>query len=171
MRWVRALAILLLLPTLTACSLVRGRGSNPEPTVPTPPGAEVSSRDAERITSAVVQSALGAVGTPYVWGGTGANGFDCSGLIQYAYGQQGIGIPRLSTDQLRAGRGVDTRVATLRPGDILGFSDKAGGKSSHVGLYLGEGEFIHSSSAGVRRSNLSNPHWQERFIAARRIVW
>lgn len=170
------LLLLLTVPSLTGCSMVRGRGPSPESGQPiftevTNRTPEPPTTDAERIASAVVETALAAVGVPYVWGGSGSNGFDCSGLIQYAYSQQGIALPRVSTEQLRAGRGVEARVSALRPGDILGFSDKAGGKSSHVGLHLGDGEFIHSSSSGVRRSHLSNPYWQQRFIAARRIVW
>jgi cell wall-associated NlpC family hydrolase len=177
MPWARILCLLLLVaPSLSACSLVRGRGTPPSPGRPLPtevaaPATEAATDDAQRITASVVRTALEAVGTPYVWGGSGSNGFDCSGLIQYAYSQEGIPLPRVSTDQLRAGRRVEARASALRPGDILGFSDKAGGKSSHVGLYLGDGEFIHSSSSGVRRAHLSNPYWLQRFIAARRIVW
>jgi cell wall-associated NlpC family hydrolase len=132
---------------------------------------DVGSDEAARITSGVVEVALEAIGTPYVWGGTGDNGFDCSGLIQYSYGQFGIQVPRVSTDQLRVGREVETRTSSLRRGDILGFSGKVGGKSTHVGLYVGNGEFIHSSSSGVRISNLANPYWQQHFIEARRVVW
>jgi cell wall-associated NlpC family hydrolase len=58
----------------------------------------------------------------------------------------------------------------LRPGDILGFSLDDPNKTSHVGLYVGNDEFIHSSSSGVRVSNLQNPYWQEHLIAARRMV-
>ena len=58
----------------------------------------------------------------------------------------------------------------LRPGDILGFSRDDPDKTSHVGLYLGDYEFIHSSSSGVRVSNLQNPYWQEHLVAARRMV-
>ena len=61
-------------------------------------------------------------------------------------------------------------MAALRSGDILGFSGTEKGKTTHVGLYVGNGEFIHSSSSGVRISDLANPYWQQHFIAARRIV-
>jgi cell wall-associated NlpC family hydrolase len=125
----------------------------------------------ERITSDVVDTALEAIGTPYVWGGTDQNGFDCSGLIQYAYAQHGIQIPRVSRDQIRAGRDVVPRVEALLPGDILGFTRDLSRSVSHVGLYVGEGRFIHSGSGGVRLSNLTDPYWREHVVAARRMVW
>ena len=118
----------------------------------------------------VVEIALAAIGTPYAWGGTDDNGFDCSGLIQFAYGQFGIRLPRRSTDQIRAGSAVPTAPELLRPGDVLGFSGAPSGKTSHVGLYVGEGNFIHSSTTGVRVSTLGNPYWQDRLVAARRIA-
>ncbi len=154
----------------------------PSPRVGTPvrevepiPDAEAGGRstpddDWSRITSGVVEIAIESIGTPYVWGGTNANGFDCSGLIQYAYGEFGILLPRVSTAQMRAGSPVDLKMALLRPGDILGFSLDDPNKTSHVGLYVGDDQFIHSSSSGVRISNIVNPYWQEHLIAARRMV-
>jgi cell wall-associated NlpC family hydrolase len=130
---------------------------------------------AERL-SGVVAAATGAMGTPYVWGGTGGadGGFDCSGLIQYAYGTQGISIPRVSRDQARVGRKVDKKVADLRPGDILTFSTR-GGPVTHVGLYVGDGQFIHSASNGVQMSRLSpddvyGKWWFRRWVGARRVL-
>jgi NlpC/P60 family len=130
--------------------------------------------DAARLASDVVQTALDAMGTPYSWGGTDANGYDCSGLVQYAYEQHGIILPRISRDQMRMGRPVEPRLDALRPGDILGFSVEGDG-ITHVGLYVGEGRFIHSASEGVRLSSLSatdadSQWWRRHWIAARRIV-
>jgi cell wall-associated NlpC family hydrolase len=118
----------------------------------------------------VVETALDAIGAPYQWGGTSANGFDCSGLIQYSYGRYGIALPRVSQDQLLRGSPVSLDRSALRPGDVLGFSQELGGKATHVGLYIGEGRFIHSSSTGVRISDLREPYWQRHLIAARRMV-
>ncbi len=125
--------------------------------------------------SDVVRTALDALGTPYRWGGTAENGFDCSGLIQYAYGQHGVMLPRTSRDQARAGNEIERAIAALEPGDILTFGADPGGRVSHVGMYVGEGKFIHSSSTGVKLSRLdhSDPEgrwWLPRWVGARRVM-
>ena len=122
----------------------------------------------------IVQTALNALGTPYQWGGTAENGFDCSGLIQYAYGQHGIRLPRMSRDQANAGSEVPPVVDALKPGDILLFSARPGGGVTHVGMYVGEQKFIHSSNSGVKLSRLEvhDPEgawWLSRWVGARRI--
>ena len=116
------------------------------------------------------------MGRPYQWGGTGArgSGFDCSGLIQYAYGRHGISLPRRSVDQAREGREVSKNPARLLPGDVLTFSNTGRGVT-HVGLYVGDGRFIHSATRGVQLSTLSadDPYgrwWYNRWIGVRRIV-
>jgi len=177
--FVRVTSLLLLAVCLTGCSMV-GAPRPPEP-IPIPrtpstglrsePAGEPSPHGEENeIAMAVVETAFEAIGTPYEWGGTDANGFDCSGLIRYAYGQFGIDLPRMSRDQLRMGSPVELKLEALRPGDVLGFSAIVGGEASHVGLYVGDGQFIHSSTQGVRVSDLREPHWQQHFIAARRVV-
>jgi cell wall-associated NlpC family hydrolase len=122
----------------------------------------------------VVATAAGMMGTAYRLGGTGAEGFDCSGLIQYAYDRHGIRLPRTSSEQALQGRAVARELEALRPGDILTFSN-SGGPVTHVGLYVGEGRFIHSASRGVQLSLLSerDPYrswWWRRWVGARRIV-
>ena len=146
------------------------------------PGSSSSSRPPLSIpvaiigsASDVVHTALDALGTPYRWGGTAENGFDCSGLIQYAYGQHGVTLPRTSRDQARAGNEVERALAALVPGDILTFSGDPGGRVSHVGMYVGEGKFIHSSSTGVKLSRLEagDPEgrwWLPRWVGARRVM-
>lgn len=132
----------------------------------------------ERITgsaAAVVETALDALGAPYTWGGTAENGFDCSGLIQYAYGRYGIRLPRTSRGQARAGSVVPPVVDALRPGDILLFAAEPGGGVTHVGMYVGESKFIHSSTSGVRLSRLDPSDveaswWLPRWVGARRII-
>lgn len=123
----------------------------------------------------VVQTALESLGTPYVWGGTEDNGFDCSGLIQYAYAQHGIRLPRMSRDQSHAGAEVPPVVDALRPGDILLFSARPGAGVTHVGMYVGELKFIHSATRGVKLSRLDpqdpeGGYWIDRWVGARRII-
>lgn len=133
-----------------------------------------SSEASATLAAAIVQTALDVMGTPYAWGGTNANGYDCSGLIQHAYGEHGILLPRVSRDQIRMGTAVEPRLGALRPGDILGFSVEQAAVT-HVGLYVGDGKFIHSASDGVKLSSLTAPDpdsqwWQRRLVAARRII-
>lgn len=144
------------------------------PDEPVPPDTPV--REPVRLRQAIIATAKDAMGRPYSWGGTGENGggFDCSGLIQHAYGEHGIPLPRTSADQAREGRKVAKKMGSLAPGDLLTFSNR-GGSVTHVGLYLGEGRFIHSASRGVQISLLSgeDPYgrwWYKRWVGARRIV-
>jgi hypothetical protein len=128
------------------------------------------------LRESVIATATDAMGRPYRWGGTGADGggFDCSGLIQHAYAQHGIVLPRTSAEQARQGKAVSKKLDTLLPGDLLTFSNR-GGPVSHVGLYVGEGRFIHSASRGVQISILSgeDPYgrwWFTRWVGVRRII-
>lgn len=152
------------------------------PVYEAPKGSEVreyaraagASGEAAETAVQVVQTALDAMGTPYRWGGDGDNGYDCSGLIQFAYGQHGILLPRVSRDQARTGLLIERDLAQLRPGDILGFADGGNG-ISHVGLYVGEGRFIHSSSSGVKLSSLDGAdpdgrYWRQRWAVVRRVL-
>ncbi len=137
-------------------------------------GRRLRMPDGAATAARVVEIALAAMGTPYQWGGSDANGYDCSGLIQFAYGEHGILLPRVSRDQARLGTAVDLAVGGLAPGDILGFALE-GTRVSHVGLYVGGGDFIHSTSTGVRLSSLSatdpdSQWWQTRWVSARRLL-
>jgi cell wall-associated NlpC family hydrolase len=128
------------------------------------------------LADSIIATATEAMGRPYELGGTGANGegFDCSGLIQYAYGKHGIALPRRSTDQAREGTKVDRNLAKLRPGDLLTFSNR-GGAVTHVGLYVGKSRFIHSATRGVQVSTLTaeDPYgrwWYKRWVGVRRLL-
>jgi hypothetical protein len=139
------------------------------------PGAAEAASAAALALDAVVETANEAIGTRYRLGGAGdGDGFDCSGLIQYAYGQQGVELPRRSVDQARAGREIGKDPDELRPGDILTFA-QSGSRISHVGLYIGDGRFIHSASRGVRVSVLDEDdpdgrYWLRRWVGSRRIL-
>lgn len=122
----------------------------------------------------VLQTALDVMGMPYRWGDQGDQGFDCSGLIRYAYGKHGITLPRRSADQAREGAEVGRDLEALRAGDVLTFAT-SGRSISHVGLYIGRGRFIHSATNGVQISILSPDDpagrwWFARWVGARRII-
>lgn len=130
--------------------------------------------DRASLLGGVVQTALDVMGMPYRWGDDGEEGFDCSGLIQYAFGHHGITLPRRSADQARQGAPVPRELDALLAGDVLTFAT-TGRSVSHVGLYLGNGKFIHSASGGVQISvlspdDVSGRWWFRRWIGARRIV-
>jgi hypothetical protein len=148
----------------------RRRSVSSEERLPVEPPSVITGSAAD-----VVQTALAAVGTPYQWGGTADNGFDCSGLIQYAYGLHGIRLPRRSREQAQAGAEVPPVVEALRPGDLLLFSVSPGAGVTHVGMYVGEGKFIHSATNGVKLSRLEvqdpdGAYWLARWVGARRII-
>ncbi len=109
------------------------------------------------------------LGRPYRYGGAApASGFDCSGLVYYSFRQAGVTLPH-STDQQRSiSRPI--RASDLRRGDLL-FFDLEGKKNSHVGIYLGNGRFVHAPSTGktVRRDRLDSPYWRKHFSEARRL--
>ena len=143
---------------------------------PTTRGEAVARSNADALVLDIVRIAEQEVGRPYKYGGEGTNGegFDCSGLIQYAYGEAGIALPRTSVEQAKQGREISRSDDALRPGDILTFAER-GTRVTHVGLYMGDGRFVHSASRGVQISTLgeSDPNgrwWYQRWVGVRRIV-
>ena len=108
------------------------------------------------------------VGKPYRYGGATPAGFDCSGLVLYSYKQAGVSVPR-STEHLRKQAHV-IKASELKRGDLL-FFDQEGKKNSHVGIYLGDGTFVHAPSSGksVRSDRLDNPYWKKHLSERRRI--
>ena len=115
---------------------------------------------------AVVNVAAQQIGTPYRYGGNTRRGFDCSGLVEYAHRQAGIDVPRTTAEQWADARSTDRRL--LLPGDLLFFriGDR---KRRHVGIYEGDGIFIHAPSSGksVGRAALDNQYWRRRLIGAK----
>lgn len=119
----------------------------------------------------VVQTASTQVGKPYRLGGeTPREGFDCSGLIYWAYEQNGVRVPRVTSSQAQAG--VSVKRTKFLPGDILVFRSKDSSSGLHTAIYAGQGKFIHSpnSRAKVRIERLETPHWKKTLVDVRRIV-
>lgn len=108
------------------------------------------------------------IGIDYDYGGTSTGGFDCSGFTGYVFEKLGINLPRTSRDQ--AARGVKVARDELRPGDLVFFNTNGRG-ISHVGIYVGEGKFAHSSSRkGVTLSAMAESYYAKRFVTARRVM-
>ncbi|HOS92187.1 MAG TPA: SH3 domain-containing C40 family peptidase, partial [Armatimonadota bacterium] len=97
--------------------------------------------------NSIAQYALGFVGTPYVFGGSSPSGFDCSGLVQYVLKHHNIRVPRTSFEQWDVGTPVDP--SRLIPGDLVFFANTYTAGVSHVGIYVGNGNFVHASRSGV----------------------
>jgi cell wall-associated NlpC family hydrolase len=142
-----------------------------------PPQAEPGPRLQDRLHHAVdrasglVVTALGFLGVPYRRGGnTAETGFDCSGLVRAIYDQTaGYLLPRRAEEQAAATQKIDR--SELQPGDLVFFNTMRRA-FSHVGIYIGEGKFIHAprTGASVRVESMSGKYWQRRFSGARRVV-
>jgi cell wall-associated NlpC family hydrolase len=118
--------------------------------------------------SPVVSYALSLQGTPYVWGGESPEeGFDCSGFVQHVFQRHGIRLPRTARQMAGALPSLDSR--SRQPGDLV-FFNTTGEPYSHVGIYIGNNAFVHSSSArgGVIVSSLDKPYWWDHFLGVRR---
>lgn len=115
----------------------------------------------------VISTARKMVGAPYRYGGSSPSGFDCSGLVSYAYRSAGIRVPRTSSEQFRQSDRVSFQ--NLQPGDLL-FFRLSPPKVSHVAIYDRDGRFIHAPSSGQRVSyaSLDNPYWRTHLVGAGR---
>ena len=116
------------------------------------------------VRDAVAMRALSMIGVPYKYGGADPReGFDCSGLVYYAYTSNGLFSPRTSQEQFSAARKIPLEQAAA--GDLLFFRDQE--RLSHVGIYLGEGRFVHAPSSGdaVRIADIDAPYYQRNLVA------
>ena len=128
----------------------------------TPTGASLGSN--------VAHTASTQIGKRYRSGGISPqSGFDCSGLVFWAYQQHGIQVPRVTTGQVKAGTAISR--SRLLPGDILVFREPSAPNKLHTGIYTGNDNFVHSPASGssVRIDNLNATHWRNAFISGRRI--
>lgn len=117
----------------------------------------------------IIATAKTLIGCPYKWAGSSPSGFDCSGFVQYVFGAHGISLPRISRSQYSVGTYVAKK--DLQPGDLVFFFSTNKNVISHVGIYIGNGEFIHSSSSyGVIITDLESTYYQTRYYGARRVL-
>lgn len=159
MQRVRAPLLICILAVAGCASAPQSRPQQPQPVAST--GA--SNGAADRAAS----HALKMVGKPYRYGGSSPAGFDCSGLVQYSYRQAGVSLPHNTDKQRSASRAV--KRADLRRGDLL-FFNQEGKKHGHVGIYVGDGKFIHAPSSGksVRSDRIDSPYWKKHLSEIRR---
>ena len=122
------------------------------------------------LVKTVLQRAFSLLGTPYRWGGNSPDsGFDCSGLVGYVFRTIGIDLPRVSRAMADEGTKVASRDA-LAEGDLVFFGRR--GHIDHVGIYIGEGKFLHAPRTGrdVTVSSLSSGYWSQKYLQARRVA-
>jgi cell wall-associated NlpC family hydrolase len=162
-----AAALGLLFCVLAACSSAPSR---PAAGASVPHEGYESPTDLSHRANDVLLRALGLVGTPYRYGGnTPEGGFDCSGLVGFVFREAaGLQLPR-TMSALMDLRGPTVTRDRLRPGDLVLFRTEGGG---HVGIYVGEGRFVHAPSAGgtVRMDRLDLPYWAKAWAGGRRVL-
>ncbi len=122
----------------------------------------------DHVRNEIVRTAHDFIGIPYQWGGTSEqSGFDCSGLTMVVYRQNGLNLPRVSRKQYQTGRLVHP--GFIQKGDLVFFATRRANQVSHVGIYIGNGKFIHAPASGrkVEIERLSNPYFRSKFVGAR----
>lgn len=164
----RFLFVLLCAATLAACGGGKVARQAPPPSKRAWPVVQPENPDA---ANAVLMRAISLVGTPYRYGGnTPEGGFDCSGLVNYVYRDMlSLSLPRTSRD-LAAYQGPRIVPDRLAAGDLVFFGSS--GNVSHVGIYVGEGRFVHAPSTGgtVRLDHLDGSYWRDHYTGAKRVL-
>ena len=124
-------------------------------------------KNSKDVRDDLVESAQDYLGVPYKWGGTSESGFDCSGLTRAVYRLNGISLPRTSFDQYDDGTAIHK--SKLQKGDLVFFITNKGRRVNHVGIYIGNNEFIHAPSKGkmVGKAKLDSNYWSKAYKGAR----
>lgn len=159
----RLLAVLAVL-----CVAAAGCAGRPAPSQPFVPAGAIAG--AAELRGEIVRAARSQLGADYAWGGCDpAEGFDCSGLVWWAYRVNGVAIPRVTSGQRAAGTSVSGRVL---PADVVVFATGKGASGLHTGIATGRGSFVHSPKSGdaVREDELDNSYWRARLLDVRRII-
>lgn len=136
------------------------------------PGGEVYAQtlSTDNGASAVIQTAKDLLGTRYIYGGTTTNGFDCSGYVQYIFKQHDVTLDRTAAQQYTY-NGTSVAKSDLQPGDLVFFSSSSQ-TVGHVGMYVGDGQFIHSSSGAgkVIITSLNSAYYVRNYVGAKRVL-
>ena len=150
--------------TVLVALLIAACASTPQPVERQPAAALVPSLGDEIAVRAIAQ-----VGKPYVYGGADLHGFDCSGLVYYILQQLGIAVPRTAAEQYKAS--IPVNIHHLRAGDLLFFRTTSRHRVTHVGIYAGEGRFVHAPQSGrtIELSELSDAYYAPRLVGAGRL--
>lgn len=155
-------ALLVALLSLGACASAPSYERAPRAAVHVPDAAAP-------LGETIADLAMGMLGVPYRYGGSDPRqGFDCSGLVYYTYTQAGLPVPRTSVEQFKAARKISIHDAAA--GDLMFFQDQA--KLSHVGIYVGDGLFVHAPATGqvVSVASIDSPYYQSHLVGVGRLL-
>jgi cell wall-associated NlpC family hydrolase len=133
------------------------------------PGEALEWQAVEPAGEAVVSFAKGFLGCRYVYGASGPRYFDCSGFTMYVMGKFGIKLPHSASAQSLYGTGVSSREG-LMLGDLVFFNTVGPRRIGHVGIYIGDGKFIHAGSRGVAVNSLDDAYYQKRYMVGTRLL-
>ena len=165
-----ALTAAIILP-LASCGLFSGKHhpkTKTHTTARTVQPVRISNIDRTQGSQELMLHSMGLIGTPYRWGGSStATGFDCSGMIQFVYKNAlDVSLPRTARDMAAASRKIPDN--QLKAGDLVFFNTGGSSQYSHVGLYIGNGEFIHAPNSGktIKTEKLSSPYYAKHYLGA-----
>ena len=164
--FIRTSILMAILAVFGGCSSAPRFRTVPEEASPPPVEATIPSSRGD-----IVEVAKSYIGTPYKSGGITRQGLDCSGLVLTIYRKFNIQLPRTSFNQSKFGQPIPR--SSLQPADLVFFKTSRYETASHVGIYIGQGRFIHAStrSRQVQVDKLDDDYFESRFVAARRVVY